>query len=264
MQESRNIHALINLLDDPDQKIFEQISQEILNLGAIAIPFLEDAWENSFNAILQNRIEQILHQIQFQAIVKGLQEWKKTETQNLIEAAILIAKYQYADLDEEYIYSFVEQITQDIWLELNGNLTALEKAHVFNKVFFEINGFSGNKKSFHSPQNYFLNNVLETRRGNPITLSLLYIEVASRVKIPVYGVNLPNLFVLTYKQGGTQFYINAFNKGLIFSLAFYVNKLSHSLFAGAAFALYKDGAIAHGIVFYFFIDGLEVWIKRLM
>lgn len=227
MQGSQNISALINLLDDPDQKIFDQISQELLNLGEAAVPFLEDAWENSFNAILQNRIEQVLHQIQFQGIVKGLQAWKKTERHSLIEGAILIAKYQYADLDEEYIHSFIEQLTQDIWLELNGNLTALEKASVFNKIFFEINGFGGNKKNFHSPKNSFINNVLETRKGSPISLSLLYIEVASRLKIPVYGVNLPEHFVLAYthlpiqfydevKPDDVLFYINPFNKGTIF------------------------------------------------
>mgnify|MGYP001594059022 CR=1 FL=1 len=227
MQGSQNISALINLLDDPDQKIFDQISQELLNIGETAVPFLEDAWENSFNAILQNRIEQVLHQIQFQGIVKGLQAWKKTEIKPLVEGAILIAKYQYADLDEDYIYSFIEQLTQDIWLELNGNLTALEKAGVFNKIFFDIMGFGGNKKNFHSPQNSFINNVLETKKGSPISLSLLYIEVASRLKVPVYGVNLPELFVLAYThlpvqfydeigQEDVLFYINPFNKGTIF------------------------------------------------
>lgn len=227
MQSSQNIAALINLLDDPDQKIFDQISQELLNLGQEAVPFLEDAWENSFNAILQNRIEQVLHQIQYQAIVKGLQFWKKTEERSLLEGAILIAKYQYADLDEEYIHSFTDQLYQEIWLELNGNLTALEKAHVLNKIFFEINGFGGNKKNFHSPKNSFINNVLETKKGSPILLSLLYIAMAKRLKVPVYGVNLPEHFILAYTFLPIQFYdnvefddvlfyINPFNKGTIF------------------------------------------------
>ena len=227
MQGSQNISALINLLDDPDQKIFEQISQELLSIGEVAVPFLENAWENSFNAVLQDRIEQVLHQIQFQGIVKGLQLWKKTETHSLIDGALLIAKYQYADVDEEYIHNFIEQLTQDVWLELNGNLTALEKAGVFNKILFDIMGFGGNKKNFHSPKNCFINNVLETRKGSPISLSLLYIEIANRLKVPVYGVNLPEHFILAYTLLPIQFYdevdfedvlfyINPFNKGTIF------------------------------------------------
>lgn len=227
MQIQHNIPALINLLDDPNHEIYTQISNELLSLGEEAVPFLESAWENSFNAILQQRIEEVLHQIQFQGIVKGLQSWVKSEELSLLEAAILIAKYQYSDIDITYIHEFVNEINSTVWLELNDNLTALEKAHVFNKVFFEIFGFTGNKRNFYSPQNLFINNVIEGRKGSPITLSILMIEIARRNKIPIYGINLPEHFILCYthlpkqfyddiQQEDILFYINPFNKGTIF------------------------------------------------
>ena len=59
--------------------------------------------------------------------------------------------------------------------------------------------------------------VLESKKGNPISLSVLYILVAERLGLPIKGVNLPNLFIITYKTEDIQFYINAFNRGLIFS-----------------------------------------------
>ena len=62
-----------------------------------------------------------------------------------------------------------------------------------------------------------LNQVFDLKKGNPISLCCLYMLVAQRMKLPIYGVNLPNLFILTYKQGRHQFYINVFNKGLVFS-----------------------------------------------
>jgi regulator of sirC expression with transglutaminase-like and TPR domain len=61
-----------------------------------------------------------------------------------------------------------------------------------------------------------LSSVLDTKRGNPLTLSSIYLLVARKLGLPIYGVNLPNLFVLTYKSEDYNFYINAFNKGLIF------------------------------------------------
>nr|HPI81434.1 transglutaminase-like domain-containing protein [Cyclobacteriaceae bacterium] len=80
-----------------------------------------------------------------------------------------------------------------------------------------------------SPGNSLINVVLETRKGNPITLSAIYMLVAQKLKMPVYGVNLPNLFILTYKDdSNTQFYINTFNRGLIFSkhdIENYINEL---------------------------------------
>ena len=67
----------------------------------------------------------------------------------------------------------------------------------------------------HNSIGFFIE--LETHKGNPITLCIIYLLVAQKLKMPVYGVNLPNLFIITYKEEKNQFYINAFNKGLIFT-----------------------------------------------
>lgn len=227
MVNIEKVSALINLLDDPDQHVFSQVSEELQGIGASVVPSLEEAWENSFNAVLQERIEQVIHQIQFQSVVRDLKEWKVNPNPNLLDAAVIIAHYQYSDLDKAFIYNFIEQLTQDIWIELNANYTALEKVGIMNKVFFEIYGFSGNKKNYYSPRNAYINNVLEARIGNPISLSLIYLEVAQRLKLPIYGVNLAEHFVLAYTElplefidsvskESVLFYINPFNKGTIF------------------------------------------------
>jgi regulator of sirC expression with transglutaminase-like and TPR domain len=62
-----------------------------------------------------------------------------------------------------------------------------------------------------------INIVLDSKRGNPPLLCIIYMLVAQKLKLPVYGVNLPNLFIVTYKTPEIQFYINVFNKGIIFS-----------------------------------------------
>lgn len=223
------ISALINLLDDPDEVIFHQVSRELLDLGEEIVPHLENVWEHSFNAIMQERIEQVLHQIQFQAVYSELCKWKKSPQKNLLDGALIIAKYQYADLNEKEIYTFIDKLKQDIWLELNDNLTAFEKVNVFNRIFFDLYGFRGNQKNFFSPNNSFINNVIESRKGNPLSLSILYIELAKRLKLPIYGVDLPQLFVLVYTRLPVDyldddiakedllFYINPFNRGKLFS-----------------------------------------------
>ena len=227
MVNAEKITALINLLDDPDQHVFSQVSEELQGIGPSVVPSLEEAWENSFNAVLQERIEQVIHQIQFQNVVRDLKDWKKDPSSNLLDAAVIIAHYQYADLDRSFIYNFIDQLTQDIWIEMNANYTALEKVGIMNKIFFEIYGFSGNKKNYYSPRNSYINNVLEARMGNPISLSLVYLEVAQRLKLPIYGINLAEHFVLAYTElpieyletvnkDSILFYINPFNKGTIF------------------------------------------------
>ena len=72
-----------------------------------------------------------------------------------------------------------------------------------------------------------INIVLETRKGNPLTLCAIYLMVAQKLKMPVYGVNLPNLFILTYKTKDQQFYVNAFNRGIIFTREDISNYIGH-------------------------------------
>ncbi|MAC95606.1 MAG: hypothetical protein CMC96_08890 [Flavobacteriales bacterium] len=223
------ISALIKLLDDPDELIYHQVSQELLDLGDEAVPHLEEVWEHAFDATMQERIEQILHQIQFQTVYSRLQQWKNSKEKSLLQAALIIAKYQYAELNEEEIYGFVDKLRQDIWLELNDNLTALEKVVVFNRVFFDHYGFKGNRRNFHAARNSFINNVVESKIGNPLSLSIIYLEVAQKLKLPIYGVNLPELFVMVYTRLPIEyldhpihnedilFYINPYNRGRIFS-----------------------------------------------
>ncbi len=228
-QENKELEALINLLDDPDNQIYEQIREKIFSYGADAIPSLEYAWENTFNPNIQERIEYIIHKLQLESLYAELQNWKYLESHNLIKAAYLAAKYQYPDLSFDQITKQVDDIRKDIWLELNEHLTGLEKIKVLNHIFFDIHQFRGNKENIHAPQNNYINNLLETKKGNPLSLSILYSTLAQQLQIPVYGINLPNHFILAYlhemvegpfrytNEREVLFYINPFNKGAIFT-----------------------------------------------
>jgi len=228
--KKKELNALISLLDDPDEKVFEQVSMKFLSLGQEIIPVLEDAWEHSFDTLIQNRIENIIHQIQFDLIKDALKDWSHPEHQNLLDGALLIARYQYPDIDFLKIKKQVDQIKQDVWLELNENLTALEKVKIINHILFDVHNFSGNTTNYHAPQNSYINNVLESKKGNPLLLAIIYTIVAQSLEIPIYGVNLPEHFILCYvdvehmgvpsvsgnEGSNVLFYINPFSKGTIF------------------------------------------------
>ncbi len=226
----QEINALISLLDDPDESVFQHVSMKFLSLGQEVIPVLEDAWEHSFDTLIQNRIENIIHQIQFDLVKDALREWSHPEQQNLLEGALLIARYQYPDIDLAKIKKQIEQIKQDVWLELNENLTGLEKVKIINHILFDVHNFSGNTTNYHAPQNSYINNVLESKKGNPLLLSIIYTIIAQSLDIPIHGVNLPEHFILCYvdiehmgvpsKEGNegsnVLFYINPFSKGAVF------------------------------------------------
>jgi regulator of sirC expression with transglutaminase-like and TPR domain len=225
------IKAIIGLLDDPDDGIFTQIKSKLLEIGPEAIPTLEAAWEDSFDGVFQTRVENIIHEIQFENIKKDIVNWSLLEHENLLKGLLLVAKYQYPDVNENKIKAQLGQIKKDIWLEFHEDMTALEKVQIINHILFEVHGFSGNTTNYHAPQNSYINNVLETKKGNPITLSVLYLLMCHDLNIPIYGINLPDHFVVGYLNDSELlemqipgdehgdnilFYINPFSKGYIF------------------------------------------------
>ncbi len=181
--DSSEIQALINLLDDPDDKIYTQIESKLISMGEVVIPHLENAWEHdSWGITFQGRIENIIHAIQYDQIKEKLTNWTNISSHDLLAGIILIAQYQYPDLDENRIHEQIEAINKDVWLELNNTLTALEKVRIINHIIFDVHGFSSNVKSFHSPQNSFINEVLDSKKGNPISLSILYSIIAQKTR----------------------------------------------------------------------------------
>jgi len=225
--DENNLKALVSLLSDDDKEILNLVEGQIIALGSHIIPFLEHEWENNMNPDVQRRIEDLLHQVQFEQVRRKLLAWVKDGGVDLIEGLWIVATYQYPDLEIEKIRQRIEEIYFAAWLELKGDLHPFDQVKVLNSVIFQKLKFSANTKNFHSPSNSMLNVVLEGKKGNPITLCAIYMLVAQKLKLPVYGVNLPNLFILTYKTEETQFYINAFNKGLIFSKSDIDNYIHH-------------------------------------
>ncbi len=224
--DNKELKAIIALLDDPDREVAEVISDTLLKKGIEAIPELEKAWENTLDEKIQERLEDIIQQIQFNTAKQHLLGWIKTGAEYILEGAFFVAQFQYPDIKFEKISNEIEKIRKDIWLELNDNLTALEKVRILNYFIFDIHHFSRNTADFYSPQNCYLNKVIETRKGNPISLAIIYLAVSYKLGLPIYGVNLPKNFILAYKnelsitdtdneENNILFYINPYNNGAV-------------------------------------------------
>ncbi len=226
----RKMEALVSLIDEPDPDVFRDISLDIHSHGTEIIPFLEHAWETQHLPEIQKRIESIIHQIQFDQLCADLKTWLNEGGRNLLEGIIIVARYRYPDLEEDEIEYELAKLRKDIWIELNESLTALEQIKVFNYVFYEIHGFYGNITDYHNPENSFINKVIETRTGNPLSLGIIYMLLAQSLDLPVHGINLPEHFVLAYtgttlnpdtleySESNILFYINAFSRGNVFAV----------------------------------------------
>ena len=213
--KKKELKALVSLLED--RSLRGDIEYKILELGTSTIPFLEEAWENAFDPGLQSYLEDIIHKLQIELLKERLVEWKQSESDDLLKGMWIVATFQYPDLSLEKLQQDFEQLYYEVWLEHKPEAHYYDKIKFINSVLFSKLKFRANTRNFHSPANSMINIVMETKKGNPISLSVIYMLIAQKLDMPVFGVNLPNMFILTYKEKDEQLYINAFNRGLIFS-----------------------------------------------
>lgn len=219
----QDLHALIHLLDDPDREVIEVVTSNLMGGGEAIIPDLEKAWETALDKGIQERIENVIHDIQFNVCLRRLASWKQSGAHDLLEGAWLVAKSQFPEIKFQALQAEIDTLRRDIWLEINNNLTALEKIKIVNYFIYEVYRFSSNVSNYYSPQNSYINQVLETRRGNPISLAIVYSVICQGLGIPVFGVNLPKNYILAYvdeinygvNENNILFYINAYNKGAV-------------------------------------------------
>jgi len=217
---TKEIKALISLLDDPE--IAPQIQSEIQNLGETIIPYLEESWEETLDPQQQQRLEDLIHQLQFEGLQQRLRVWRDAGAQDLLEGMWLLNSYQYPDADLQALNRAIEQLRFEAWTLLRSEMHPADQVQMLNHVIFRNHKFSANTQHFHSPANSMLQRVIETKRGNPLSLCVIYLLVAQRLDLPVFGVNLPNLFVLTYQpenKAFPPFYINCYNRGVVLSRA---------------------------------------------
>src|SRR5215469_11148782 len=143
---------------------------------------------------------------------------------DLAQAALLIAKEEYPDLNIAYYMEKLDYLAQQVWGVLG--LSRADTTHQFpqeqvleamNRVLFDQEDFHGNSKDYYDPRNSFLNDVLERRTGIPISLSLLYMEVGRRVGVQIDGIGLPWQFVVRFNLPGGMIYIDPFERGRLLS-----------------------------------------------
>lgn len=219
---SKDIQSLINLLDDPDDGIFGQVRNELKTLGSEVIPSLEFHWErNRTNPIFQNRIEELIHEIQLEHIKHELMAWNGQSDPSLAEGISIISRFEYPEVTKEYIDQAVHQLSKEIWLELNDQLTALEKVRIINHFLYDVHGFNGDSDDYHAVVNNFPHLVMKQKAGNPLSLSIIYILIAEKLELPIYGINLPRHFIVAYVD---DFFLSNINE--VQPILFYINPFS--------------------------------------
>ena len=218
----------MSLLDDPDVKIYKQVKKQLLELGKECIPQLENAnFENELNSIVKNRIKDLTHTIKLKDLLISHKKWIQHPI-NLIDGAIQLDQYFFPNITYSFIQKEILEIVTEVSKGFHEKMTHLEKVKVINDVLFDDYKFQGDKRNYHSPENSSLGKLLQNKKGNPLSISILYIEIARQLNLPIMGINLPNHFIVGYLKDNKTiidkhnyqiddvlFYINPFSQGVV-------------------------------------------------
>ncbi len=128
----------------------------------------------------------------------------------LFEAATAVAQDEYPDLDVQQVLGDVDQMLARVRRRCAADAGPLQRLRTLNQFFFRDMGFGGNVNNYYDPDNSFLNAVLRTRRGSPITLAVLWLELAQGLGLKARGVNFPGHFMVKVNLPNGQVVIDPF------------------------------------------------------
>ncbi|MDJ0510937.1 MAG: transglutaminase-like domain-containing protein [Crocosphaera sp.] len=145
-----------------------------------------------------------------------LQETNQPDHQiNLAKAALIYAKYEYAKLEIKEYLNRLDSIAEEIKYNLPSNLYPLKVIKRINQYLFDELGFMGNKEDYYNPRNSYLNQVIDKKTGIPITLSVIYLEIAKRLNFPMVGIGMPGHFLIRPQFENVGIFVDVFNQGEI-------------------------------------------------
>jgi regulator of sirC expression with transglutaminase-like and TPR domain len=132
---------------------------------------------------------------------------------DLARAALYLAQEEYPDLDAEEYLNALDTMAMDVTERLTVERYPLRIIKTINQYLYQDLGFCGNAANYYDPPNSYLNQVIERRTGIPITLSLVYLEIAQRIDFPMRGVNFPGHFLIRPTLAEMEVFVDPFNQG---------------------------------------------------
>ena len=198
MDNEKEIKALFKLIDDPDEEIFNTISDRLLNYGTPIIADLENLWENTLEETTLERIELMIYKLRLQDLKEAFSVWKSNPNASLFEGALLVNQFQNPEIAIDTLRHQIEKIRRNIWLELNNYLTPLEQANVLRNILFNYYQIKGVEVNYEKPEEFLISAPLLSKKGNAFSNTILYAELCNQLEIQAAFINIPKQCIIAF------------------------------------------------------------------
>ena len=216
MSTRAEIESLMFLLEDPDPFVQEQVQLRFMELGDRAVPLLDQIRVHTKDKEEKKRAKEVLHKLTFSTLKGDFAELLLEGIGNraqLERAVITLARFGHPTLRESEYVKILDHFADMIRPSLRYKRSEREKMRILMKFIFEDLNFRGDNKDYHNPANGFIDQVIERRKGLPISLSLVAMFIARRLQLPVFGVNMPIHFMLAFVGEKEEQLIDPYDQG---------------------------------------------------
>lgn len=230
LKEYNEFDHLIKLLDDEDENIYTNIKDRFISHGNQSSNFLLN-YINDENILIKKRANEIVSILNFDIIIEKFKALKLRKESDILEEGIfLIASFGIPWININHYKSILNNMVSEIrsqLIKINMDINQIKPVEIlntFNNYLFIEKGFKGNTENYYEEENSFINNVLDSKLGNPISLCIIYILIARKLDLPVYGISLPGHFIIKFSApyinliNKEEYFIDPFNKGVIISI----------------------------------------------
>jgi regulator of sirC expression with transglutaminase-like and TPR domain len=221
--------ALLTLLGDEDRSISDRARDEILGLGRGAIEVLRSASVHT-DPLIRRRSQRLLQKLEKEAADAQFLEFclKHGEEFEIEEGLWRLSRTQYPEINVEAYQALLDSYATTLRDRLEAAPEPRRLIATINEFLFDELGFRGNEQNYYEPENSYLNRVLDRRTGNPISLSLVYLMLARRLKLPMVGVGMPGHFICRFQSPAGALFVDAFNHGKVLTKSDCVSYLLQS------------------------------------
>ena len=206
------LRSLVALLDDEDPRSLELVRSRLFDVGVAAIPYLEAAREASPPEFAA-RLDAMSDELRYRELKSAFLTLAAERIPDLETGAFLLSRFVRPSADPGVYRLWLDRVAVAAADGIPEDASTSEAAKRLSAHLFQSLGFAGNETNYYDPGNSCLSRVIDTRRGIPVTLSLLYLLIAKRLKLPVYGVGTPGHFLLGFREDGEAHFLDAFRQG---------------------------------------------------
>ncbi len=220
MTTKSEIQSLLFLLEDPDPFVKEQVEQRFYSLGEHAVPLIDECRLEAIETNSRQVADNMLLQLTFPALYSDFYELYEegiTDFAQLERALFFLTRFGNPTLRTSVYKQQLDVMAKQLSHDITYAIDNIEQMNILLHYVFEKEGFHGTKEDLFKADSSYMHKVLETKKGIPLSLSMIVLALAHRLELPFFGVNMPMHFVLLFENNTEVIYIDPFQGGKFLS-----------------------------------------------